>query len=200
MLQTLSKYNASKSTKLIGVTGRIHDSAAEAKASFILFKHGWIPHTEKFPMPFYDADGTQYLACPDFYHPATGFYSEFKTRKLNGKGTKRLADAAMEKVDRDITLGRLLPDKRPYRVLEHAWNHSIQTMACKAAQLPRNMPLVLLYEKEQDLNEERRCKRNGIFMLSLENMCGLNVFLKLASYGLAVAFTREGFKFSVQTL
>lgn len=181
--------------KFVGVTGKIHKSAAEAKASFKLYPHGWIPYEQKFPQMFVDAEGTEYEAMPDFIHEGTGFYAEFKAHKLNGKKTRRAAMAAMDKVDYEIAQGYLDPGKRPYRELQHAWHHSIQTMACKTAQLPSHTPLVLIYEEQADLNEERRCARNGVFMLSLENLHSFNGFLLFASLGFDVEFNRNNFRF-----
>lgn len=183
--------------KFTGVTGKTHKSAAEAKASFMLYPHGWVPYETKFPQKFVDDEGTEYEAMPDFIHEATGFYAEFKAHKLNGKKTRRAAIAAMEKVDREIAQGYLDPAKRPYRELQHAWHHSIQTMACKTAQLPSHTPLVLIYEDAADLNEERRCARNGVFMLSIDNMHCFHAFLRFASLGLAVEFQRNGFQYGV---
>lgn len=183
--------------KFTGVTGKTHKSAAEAKASFKLHPYGWVPYEAKFPQKFVDDKGTEYEAMPDFIHEATGFYAEFKAHRLNGKKTRSAATAAMAKIDKEIAQGHLDPAKRPYRELLNAWHHSIQSMACKTAQLPSETPLVLIYETEQDLNEERRCARNGVFMLSLENLHGLNSFLLLASLGLDVSFSRNGFRYGV---
>lgn len=165
----------------------------------MLHPHGWVPHSEKFPQKFVDPESTEYEACFDFYHPATGFYAEFKAHRMNGKQTRRAAIAAMAKVDEDIAKGFLAPGKRPYKALEHAWNHSIQTVACKTAQLPSSTPLVLIYERSQDLNEERRCARNGVLMLSLENLHCFNGFLLFASLGLDVQFSKHGRRYGIES-
>jgi hypothetical protein len=192
-----SKYDSSNSTKFLGVTGKTHKSAAEAKASFVMYRYGWIPCEAPFPQEFIDSEGTTYTAQPDFHHPTTGFYAEFKAHKMNGKGTRRAAVAAMAQIDSDIAQGFLSASKRPFKALQNAWNHSIQTMACKTAQLPSHTPLVLIYETAQDLNEERRCARNGVFMLSLENLQSFNGYLLFASLGLDVGFSRNGFRYGV---
>jgi hypothetical protein len=70
-------------------------------------------------------------------------------------------------------------------------------MACKSAQLPSNTPLVLIYESEQDINEERRCARNGVFMLSLDNLQSFNAFLLFAAMALDVQFSRHCFRYGV---
>lgn len=70
-------------------------------------------------------------------------------------------------------------------------------MACKTAQLPSYTPLVLIYEKRQNLNEERRCDRNGVFMLSLENLSCFNGFLTFVSLGLDIEFSKNGFRFGL---
>jgi len=181
--------------KYVGATGKSHKSAAEAKASFPLHEQGWLPCEATFPQEFIDSEGTAYRAQPDFYHPGTGFYAEFKACKLNGKSTKRAAIKAMAQVDADIASGLLAPDKRPYRELQNAWHHSIQSMACKTAQLPKDTPLVLIYETIADLNEERRCARNGVFMLCLENLHCFHGFLEFAALGLDVSFRRNGFHY-----
>lgn len=185
--------------RLVGVTGKTHKSAAEAKASFKLYRYGWMPCEEAFPQEFTDSEGTTYTALPDFRHEATGFYAEFKAHKMNGKGTRRAAVAAMAQLDSDIAQGFVAASKRPYKALENAWNHSIQTMACKSAQLPSSTPLVLIYETEQDLSEERRCARNGVFMLSLRNLQSFNAFLLFASLGLDVQFSRLAFRYGIET-
>jgi hypothetical protein len=197
MIQLRSKYDPSSSTKLVGITGKTHKSAAEAKASFPLYRHGWIPCEATFPQEFIDSEGTRYIAQPDFHHPATGFYAEFKAHRMNGVGTKRAAVAAMARLESDIAQGFVAASKRGFKTLQNQWNHSIQTMACKSAQLPSNTPLVLIYETEQDINEERRCNRNGVFMLSLDNLQSFNGFLLFASMGLDVQFSRNCFRYGV---
>lgn len=197
MIDITEKYNPSHITKFIGATGMKHKSAAEAKASFQLLQTGWIPCETTFSQVFYDSEGTAYRAQPDFYHPATGFYAEFKCRRMNGKGSKRAADAAMARVDANISLGYTIPAYRAFKALDNAWNHSVETMACKSKQLPSDKPLVLIYEKEQDRKEEMRCQRKGIFMLSLKNMKTFNGFLKFASLGLNVEFSRADFHYGV---
>ncbi|MDM5181178.1 hypothetical protein PO883_28760 [Massilia sp. DJPM01] len=192
-----TKYDPSISTKFVGVTGKTHKSVAEAKASFRLYPHGWVPCEAAFPQEFIDSEGTRYTALPDFHHPATGFYAEFKAHKMNGKGTRRAAVAAMTKIDSHIAQGLIAAAKRPYKALENAWNHSIQTMACKCSQLPSETPIVLIYETMADLNEERRCARNGVFMLSLDNLQSFNGFLLFASLGLNVEFSRNDFRYGV---
>jgi hypothetical protein len=81
------------------------------------------------------------------------------------------------------------------KTLENAWKHSTQIMDCKSAQLSSSTPLVLIYETEQDLNEERRCVRNGVFILSLANQQTFNGFLLFASMGLDVESARTKFRF-----
>ena len=104
----------------------------------------------------------------------------------------------MAKVDNEIAQGYLDPAKRPYGELENAWHHSIQSMACKTAQLPSHTPMVLIYEKQADLNEERCCVRNGVFMLSLENLHTFNGFLLFACLGLNVQFTKHARRYGVK--
>jgi hypothetical protein len=188
----IGKYN--RKTPLIGVTGKMHKSAAEAKASFELYNFGFVPCEDKFEKTFFDAEGKPFKACPDFKHEATGVFVEFKTRRMNGKKNKETAERAMQKVEQQIEAGWIKEDNRTYQQLEHAWNHSIHKVAAVSNQLPANMPLALIYESEQDLNEERRCVRNGVFMLSLQNMSLFATVLRMASLGLAVRFKRNGFE------
>lgn len=195
MTDEVKKYDPRN--KYAGVTGKQHLSIAEAKASFKLHPFGWVPCETPFPQEFTDSEGTTYTACPDFHHPATGFYAEFKAHRMNGKKTRRAAIAAMAKIDGDIAQGFIDPSKRPYKALEHAWNHSIQTMASKSAQLPMHTPIVLIYETMQDLNEERRCERNGVFMLSLDNLHSFNAFVFFAGLGYDVEFNRRDFRYGV---
>lgn len=192
-----NKYN--RKTPLIGITGKKHKSAAEAKASFELYKYGFVPCEDKFEQTFFDAEGKPFKACPDFKHEATGVFVEFKTRKMNGRKSKAAAERAMQYIKQQIAEGWISEDGRMYNQLEHAWNHSIHKVAAVARQLPQNTPLVLIYESEQDLNEERRCARNGVFMLSLRNLSAFAMFLKMAGFGLQVGFKRNAFEFSVGT-
>lgn len=188
------KYN--RKTPLIGVTGTKHKSEAEAKASFELYKYGFIPYENKFPQVFFDAENKPFWACPDFIHVATGMFAEFKTKKMNGKGFKARADKAMQEVERQIAAGWVKEENRTYKQLEHAWNHSIQKVAAVSNQLPLNTPLVLIYENDKVREkDENRCVRNGVFMISLEKISAFALFLKLASLGLAVGFERQGFHY-----
>lgn len=182
-------------SKFIGVSGTLHKSKAEAKASYKLAQYGWVPCEQPFPQQFQDSEGMKFWACPDFFHPKTGFYAEFKTRKLNGVKNKARADDYVAKIDADIQQGFIRPKDKLFKLLDRAWNHSIQKIAAVSKQLPSTSPFVLIYEDEQDLNEERRCARNGIFMLTLANIGAFHMFLKLASFGSAVAFERNGFRF-----
>jgi hypothetical protein len=194
-----TKYN--RKNPLIGVTGKEHKSAAEAKASFYLFnRYSIIPCEDKFDQEFLDATGKKFRACPDFVHPTTGVFFEFKTKRMNGKKSKAAADQAMRKVEDSIANGWVDARKLTYKRLENAWNHSIHKVAAVAKQLPKNVPLVLLYESTQDLNEERRCVRNGVFMLSLDNLSLFGSCLKMASVGLNVDFKRNGFCISFKNL
>lgn len=112
MTQTNTIYNPSRSTKCIGVTGSVHKSVAEAVAPFKLYETGWVPCETKFPQQFI---GTEYRAQPDLYHSASGFYAEFKARKMNGKGSKQASDKAMTQVDSYTN-----PAKRLFKALQHA--------------------------------------------------------------------------------
>ncbi|WP_156895673.1 hypothetical protein [Massilia putida] len=192
----IDKYNLK--TPLIGVTGKKHDSAAEAKASFELYKYGFVPYDSMFGQVFFDVEGKPFWARPDFIHLATGVFAEFKTKRTNGKEFKARADKAMQDVEQQIAAGRIKESHRGYKQLEHAWNHSIQKVAAVSNQLPLQTPLVLIYEKALGLNEERRCKKNGVFMLSLQNLSGFAMFLRMASLGLAVGYERHGFRYSAK--
>lgn len=193
--KNFDKYN--RKTPLIGVAGKEHKSAAEAKASFELYKYGFIPYENKFPQVFYDAENKPFWACPDFIHVATGMFAEFKTEKMNGKAFKARADKAMQEVDQQIAAGWVREESRTYKQLMHAWNHSIHKVAAVSSQLPLNTPLVLIYESDKVREkDENRCVRNGVFMLSLKKISAFALFLKLASLGLAVGFERYGFEFS----
>jgi hypothetical protein len=191
------KYN--RKTPLTGVTGIEHKSAAEAKASFELYKYGFIPYENKFPQVFYDAENKPFWACPDFVHVDTGVFAEFKTKKMNGVKSKANAEKAMQRVEESIAAGWIKESGRNYKRLEFAWNHSIKKVAAISNQLPLNTPLVLIYENDKVREEdENRCARNGVFMLSLSKISAFALFLKLASLGLTVGFERQGFHYKVK--
>jgi hypothetical protein len=113
---------------------------------------------------------------------------------MNGRKNKATAERAMQYVEQQIEAGWIKEEHRTYKQLEHAWNHSIHKVAAVSNQLPSNMPLVLIYESEQDHKEEARCNKNGVFMLSLKNLSSFATFLRMASFGLAVRFKRNGFE------
>lgn len=73
-----------------------YDSKAEAAASDGFRRLGCISaHSHFYPHTFIDADGAEFRAKPDFFHPASGLYIEFKAGPLNTKRTKATADKAI---------------------------------------------------------------------------------------------------------
>jgi hypothetical protein len=192
-MRKLTKEQKSLANQKTGVLGTKHRSVEEAKASFILHPHGWIPYETKFPVRFIDSEGTPFDAMPDFFHPATGFYAEFKTRRMNGSGSKNQSAKYMNDWESNVLAGKKKGGERNerYAQLEKAWNHSVHKVAAVSKQLPSSTPLVVFYEKDIDLNEERRCARNGVFALSLENMGAFQLFLKMASFGVVLGFRRN---------
>ena len=79
-----------------GHGGNHYDSKAEAAASYRLAELGFSRSNSRFSQVFTDAKGTEFHACPDFYHADYGIHLEFKASKLNGIKTK---ENSMKRLD-----------------------------------------------------------------------------------------------------
>ena len=92
------------------------------------------PH---FQTTFKDKDDYQFVARPDFYHPFTNTFFEFKSCELNNKQSFRTADNRLRAQytyrykelppASHFDVSKLLWDSKKYRIdcLLHAWNHSL---------------------------------------------------------------------------
>jgi hypothetical protein len=181
----------------IGVTGRTHQSAAEAEASFCLAPLGILPHDFAYPVTFTDADGTTFTARSDFRHEATGVLFEFKAGPLNGRTTKQAADSAVARVSRAEALGYVNATNRTAKLLDAQWNHSRHKL--KAVVNAMNPAKCVLLVKDIPTDKElAKLDRAGIFVRHVGSMRSFALFLKLAAAGLGVGFTDGVFRFGME--
>lgn len=160
------------------------DSKAEAKASPEFTRLGCIPARSPFPVTFTDADGTEFHALPDFYHPATSVYIEFKgATTLNGKKTKATADSAIER--QQAWKGTLIP----WDWLQHGWNHAAAKIAItQQAIAAAGGALLLVFAAPPDAETIKRLNSRQVFwlMLGTPQWRQFASFLKFASAGFPV--------------
>jgi len=168
-------------TTHIGHGGTPYDSKAEAAASFQFAKLGCFPASGFYPQTFTDADGTEFPAKPDFFHPASGLYIEFKAGKLNGKKTKANADRAI--ASRQEFKGSL----SLYDFLSHGWNHAKAKQAIVQRQLtPQNF--IVVFDKPPTFAEAIDYVRAGIVFVSVSALRSYLLHARLAKAGIRTGF------------
>lgn len=140
------------------------DSKAEAKASPEFTRLGCIPARSPFPLTFTDADGTEFRALPDFHHPATGLFIEFKgADTLNGKKSKATADKAIER--QRVWKGSLIP----WDWLQHGWNHAAAKIAItQSAIASTGRALLLVFAAMPGAETIKRLNSRQVFWLVLD--------------------------------
>lgn len=182
---------------LIGIHGNLHDSAAEAMASFVLYPLGIVKCNDYYPATFKDADGRLYKARSDFIHSLSGIRIEYKaTERLNGLKTVAYADKAAARLRQEELAGYVNSRNRQLRMLQAAWSESIKKLAGVVKVLTPSR-VILVRTTAPDAKEHRRLIKHGIFYRTLQNLSAFAFFLKLASMGLAVGFYTDSHEFSV---
>jgi hypothetical protein len=154
-----------------------YDSKAE-KAAFPHFQRlGCIRASGHYPQRFRDADGTEFRACPDFFHPASGCWIEYKAAPLNSRTTKATADRAeASQLKRKGFLTR-------YDWLQCGWNHSKAKQAIVQRQLtPQNF--VVVFKEPPTIAEAMAYVKAGIVFIPFSALPSYLLHARLAKAGI----------------
>lgn len=166
----------------LGYGGTPFDSLAEAKASFRFAELSCFHAKSKFSQTFKDMEGTEFRACPDFYHARYGLYLEFKTATLNGVKTKASADKQLN--EKEAFKGSL----SLYDRLKLQWNHARRKHAIvQKALTPQNY--VVVFESAVPIAAAVDYINAGIVFCTLASLPSYLAKVRLAQLGLHVAFT-----------
>ena len=161
--------------------GTPFDSKAEAAASPEFSRLGCIRSTGRYPQTFTDADGTEFRAMPDFYHPASCLWIEYKAAPLNGKKTKANADRALRS-RRDFA-GYLTR----YDMLRHGWNHAKAKQAIVQRKLtPQNF--VVVFKDPPTIAEAMEYLKAGVVFIPLSSLPSYLLHARLAKAGIQTGF------------
>lgn len=161
-----------------------YDSRAEASASHLLATHGIVrDESGLLPTTFRDADGRQFAAKPDFIHPPTGIYFEFKDSFLNGTKTKTTAERQHQS-SRSKSPG--------YKDLKFSWSNSAVKLALvQEGMADAGRALIALFWHEPDQKTIGRMNRQGIFWTVYDSPSWRSLlgFLKMRSHGIPVTLS-----------
>jgi hypothetical protein len=185
-----------KNFPVIGVTGKPHLSAAEAKASFHLARFGIVPCDDYYPVTFQDPKAVSFNARSDFIHKASAVWFEFKCSRLNGLKTKANAAKAEARFQEREARGYINNRNRQSEILKASWSNSIEKQSAVINTLTP-AKVVLILKDEPDEKEARRLEKKGIFYRSMKTISVFAFFLKLAFLGLDVGFQTSTHAFSV---
>jgi hypothetical protein len=166
-----------------GHAGNIHESAAEAEASFILAQAAIVKAGGFLPLTFADSNGEAFRAKPDFQNAPTGVWFEFKVNSLNG--------VASQATSRSQLAGSL-SKSATYKAITFGWNHSAEKVSITQASIAEaGRALVLVFAKTPDASTIKRLNSRNVFWLVLGSpqWRQFTSFLKLASHGLPVSMT-----------
>lgn len=158
-----------------------YDSKAEAAASQELARLGCTRPAGQYPQTFTDADGTEFRAKPDFYHPRSGLYIEFKAAPLNSKTTKATAERA--EASQRARKGFLTT----WDWLQCGWNHAKAKHAIVQRVLtPQNF--IVVFDKPPSIAEAGDYKKAGIIFVPLSALPSFLLHARLAKAGIRTGF------------
>jgi len=158
-------------------------SIAEAKADAIFTALGCIrceSFLPYFPDLFKDANGDEFKALPDYYHPATNTFFEYKTCALNGKKSFKTADNKLRAQyrhnigpDTGLTYAQVSAATwaAKYRndCLLHAWNHALaKQLAVQKTLGTENF--VVIFGNTLDAKEALKYEKKGLAFLPLAKL------------------------------
>lgn len=170
------------SKKHIGYGGTPFDSKAEAKASYRFAEFGCFPAKGRFSQTFTDSTGTEFRACPDFYHAGSGLFLEFKTRTLNGVTTVATSDSQLAS---KLSYNGMITD---FDRLELGWNHAWRKHAIvQKALTSRNY--VVVFEKPVPMPDAMIYLKAGIMFCTMNSLPSYLGKVQLAKNGLNVPFS-----------
>ena len=158
-----------------------YDSKAEAVAAGELARLGCIRASGPYAQTFTDADGATFHACPDFHHPATGLFIEYKAAPLNGRTTKATAHRAeASQMQRKGFLTR-------FDWLQCGWNHSKARQAIVQRELtPQNF--VVVFREPPTIAEAVDYSKAGIVFIPLSALPSFLLHARLAKAGIQTGF------------
>lgn len=161
--------------------GTPFDSKAEAAAFPEFQRLGCIRTSEPYPQTFRDADGTAFRARPDFYHPASGLFIEFKAGSLNGKRTTATADRALaSKLEFKGTLS-------VWDWLQCGWHHAKAKQAIIQRQLTPQR-FVIVFKEPPTLAEAIEYMKAGVVFIPLSALPSYLLHARLAKAGIQTGF------------
>lgn len=168
-------------TNYIGPDGRHYDSKAEAAASRRFRQLGCIPTDAAFPHTFTDAEGKEFRAKPDFFHPASGLFIEHKSAPLNSRTTKSIADRAI--ASKQAFKGTL----STWDWLCDGWNHSKHKHAIVQRELsPQNF--VVVFDQAPTAKEAMAYKKGGLVFIAMTALPSYLLYARLAKAGIKAGF------------
>lgn len=165
-----------------GYNGELYDSKAEAVASFRFAELGCVPCKTKFTQSFIDADGKEFRAIPDFYHPKAEIYIEFKCRKLNSVTTQETSKNALQG-------RRRYRQGEPWRIdyLNCGWNHSKASKSIVQETLTPQRYIVVFDDPPSDV-EACAYLRAGIVFCPMSALPSYLAYARFIKIGLKVSF------------
>ncbi len=159
----------------------IYDSQTEAAVFPEFDRLGCIRASGHYPQTFTDTDGTAFRAKPDFFHPASGLYIEFKAAPLNSKTTKATAERA--KASQQARKGFLTG----WDWLQCGWNHSKAKQAIVQRVLTPQ-EFIVVFHQPPTLAEARTYKDAGIVFVPLSALPAYLLYARLAAAGIKTSF------------
>lgn len=163
------------------MTSYTFDSKAEAAAFPEFQRLGCIRASGPYPQTFTDANGTGFRAKPDFYHPASGLFIEFKSAPLNGRKTKATAERAeASQLERKGFLTR-------YDWLQCGWNHAKAKQAIVQRQLTPQR-FVVVFDKPPTFAEAMKYMKAGVVFIPLSALPSYLLHARLAKAGIQTGF------------
>jgi len=171
---------------LIGYNGHIHDSAAEAKASFQLAKFGIYRCNDFYPVTFTDSKGQSFPARQDFYGEDLNLSVEVKAADLNpvknkASSNKQIADKRVYRSFNNQPL--LLKDW-----LDFGWHHARRKQCIVQHKLtPQNF--IVAFVKPPSIDAARTYTKDRLVFMPLSAIPSYIAYLKLQRRGLAVSFS-----------
>ncbi|MGZ9711497.1 hypothetical protein ACXX82_11875 [Glaciimonas sp. GNP009] len=161
-------------------------SISESAVAPIFAALGCIPcqtFAPHFRTLFTDMSGYEFKALPDYYHPPTNTFFEYKNGLLNGKKTFKTADNKLraqysyrfkqEPPTSHYEVSKRLWDSKYYRVdcLDHSWNHALaKHLAVQLALGVENY--VVVFGNNLPEKETLKYDRKGLFFLPLSGLEG----------------------------
>jgi hypothetical protein len=167
-----------------GHGGSHYDSMAEAAASYRLAELGFSRNGDKFNQIFTDAEGTEFHACPDFYHADHDIYLEFKASKLNSLKTKA---GSVKRLNSMAVFRRGAP--LPSDNLNYGWNHSKHKQAIiQKALTPARLIICFQDTHTPTYDEAIEYMKAGIRFCTVGTLRTYITALRLRKRGVPVGF------------